>query len=348
VEENATIAEQKEVLSSLAKLRDGQAWFWCPSLDVIKCVQVRKRESFDSSAAPKPGQTYTTKKLTEIDLGLLKGKLAASIERSRQDDPKILKAKIVELEKQLKTKAAPALPPERVEVPIVLDEQTQELWEILGELSSVKDSLAVELSKVSPAQKPKILQAPVKTKPLLMARAPAKPPEPKVADGFTVTKTHQKILDALAWWEMVGVEMVERGALAVIAGYTVSGHFTNMLSELRSMGLITYGDNSTVGLTGYGQEQAAFPAAAGTLEELHAAWEKKISPSPWKILKVVIDNYPTQWSKEDLAEASGYTVSGHFTNMLSDLRGLGVISHRGPIEATKLLFPDALMETVDI
>jgi hypothetical protein len=55
IEENATIAEQKDVLSSLAKLKTGEAWIWAPYFDLFKRAQVRARKTFDSSAAPKRG-----------------------------------------------------------------------------------------------------------------------------------------------------------------------------------------------------------------------------------------------------------------------------------------------------
>jgi hypothetical protein len=98
IEENATIAEQKEVLSSLAKLNTGEAWMWSPYFDLFKRAQIRPRKTFDSSAAPKQGApARAPKDLTKVDLEKLKGKLAATIEKAKADDPRELRKQIAEL-----------------------------------------------------------------------------------------------------------------------------------------------------------------------------------------------------------------------------------------------------------
>ena len=98
IEENATIEKQKEVLQSLATMPNGRAWVWSPRLDVMKQVQIRLRKTFDSSATPKRGETPPKpKRLEDIDLGKLKGKLAAAIEQAERDDPRRLRAENAEL-----------------------------------------------------------------------------------------------------------------------------------------------------------------------------------------------------------------------------------------------------------
>lgn len=102
IEENATIGEQKAVLASLATLRTGEAWMWSPYFDLFKRAQIRARKTFDSSAAPKQGApARTPKDLTKVDLEKLKGKLAATIEKAKADDPKELKRTIADLRKAL-------------------------------------------------------------------------------------------------------------------------------------------------------------------------------------------------------------------------------------------------------
>lgn len=171
---------------------------------------------------------------------------------------------------------------------------------------------------------------------------PAPPARPAASTDDTISPAMLRILNSLAWWEVIGVTDPEKGIVAVMASYTVNGHFTNLLGALRTRGLIDYPGEGRVSLTDAGKSLASYPDTPGDLATLHAAWESKLSASQWKIIKPVIDAHPSQFEKEDLASASGYTVNGHFTNMLGSLRSLGIITKKGPIGATDLLFPPSL------
>lgn len=113
IEENASLAAQKEVLSSLATMPNGRAWVWAPRLDVMKQVQIRLRRTFDSSASPKIGERLAPpKKLTEIDLELLKGRLAEAVKEAQENDPKALRAEIARLKRELlENRPAPGTDP---------------------------------------------------------------------------------------------------------------------------------------------------------------------------------------------------------------------------------------------
>lgn len=57
----------------------------------------------------------------------------------------------------------------------------------------------------------------------------------------------QRILDALAWLESVGVAEGEQAAVAFLAGYTVGGGaFNNPRGRLRSLGLVTYPERGLI------------------------------------------------------------------------------------------------------
>lgn len=136
IEENATIEKQKEVLQSLATMPNGRAWVWSPRLDVMKQVQIRLRKTFDSSATPKRGEKPAApKRLEEIDLAKLKGKLSASIEQAKQDDPKLLRARIAELQRELAKKPEqPEVEVQRIEVPAFSAGQTDKLKTVLKKM----------------------------------------------------------------------------------------------------------------------------------------------------------------------------------------------------------------------
>lgn len=102
IEQHDAEGQAKDFLESLASLEKGQAWFWSPGwLEVFEKVDVRERRTFDSSYTPKAGeQRITPSKVAEIDLEALRAKLGATIEKARADDPRELKKRIAELEKQ--------------------------------------------------------------------------------------------------------------------------------------------------------------------------------------------------------------------------------------------------------
>jgi hypothetical protein len=51
-----------------------------------------------------------------------------------------------------------------------------------------------------------------------------------------------------------------------------------------------------------------------------------LEPTPGRIFKAVVDA-GTDLSRDELAERTGYTVNGHFNNMVGSLRSLGVIDY---------------------
>jgi hypothetical protein len=123
---NTTKAQRDEVMGQLSGLPTGTAVFASghPDLKIFGVYPVRRRETFDSSATPKVGQRRKEpKRLAKPDLEELKSKMSAAIERQKADDPKALRARIAELEREAKAKPAPAPPKapkvQRVEVPVL-------------------------------------------------------------------------------------------------------------------------------------------------------------------------------------------------------------------------------------
>jgi len=95
-------AEQRQTfLASLASLPTKEKWVWAPQRDVFSRVMIRDRETFDSSATPRIGEVrHEPKKLAPVDLDALRAQMAATIEKAKADDPKELRRRIAELEKE--------------------------------------------------------------------------------------------------------------------------------------------------------------------------------------------------------------------------------------------------------
>ena len=101
--ENGDPDHEKIMMESLPTLKIGEAWIWSPGwLECFVRIQFRRRRTFDSSATPKIGEIRREPAVrAPIDLGALTAAIVATIEEAKANDPKALKAKIAELEKQI-------------------------------------------------------------------------------------------------------------------------------------------------------------------------------------------------------------------------------------------------------
>lgn len=102
------IKQHIEVLRSLERgrcLAVSPGW-----LQFEGVIGIRERETFDSSATPKPGEraARVTGKAAKPDLDKYLQRMKETIERSAANDPKKLQAKVAELQRQLKMKPEPA------------------------------------------------------------------------------------------------------------------------------------------------------------------------------------------------------------------------------------------------
>lgn len=179
--------------------------------------------------------------------------------------------------------------------------------------------LTAALAKIpapSVAQRP----ATVNTKPAPIRQAST------VATADGVGKAEQKILDAIGWWNAAGITVPTRHQTAFVAGYTVNGHFNNLVGGLRTKGLIDYPAGGGVALTEAGTAAANAVSAETTRDELIDRVEQVLDPAPGRIFKSLATQNRAM-SRDELAQLTGYTVNGHFNNMVGSLRSLGVIEY---------------------
>jgi hypothetical protein len=367
--------DQRETLmASLPSLPVGDAWFWSPGWPttdgIFKRVHVSPIETFDSGASPKAGEKRVEpKNLADVDLGALTKKMSATIERAKADDPKELRKQIAERDKAIRQLQKGGVSEKIVEKPVrdeaaieravaaaIAGERkkfrpvlaklqriatiTTDLPAAVGDLAQLLD---VPVSIAAPprsAANPHTMTAPV-------ARRPA-PPQPQTsaqpASTEGITPSKQRVLNALAALEQLGIAPAQRIQVAIFAGYTENGHFNNMLGELRTAGLLDYPAGGTAQLTDAGRAIADPGRAISSLTELHERWLAKLSPSEAKLARVLIDAHPEPMSRADLAERTGYTENGHFNNMCGKLRtmGLAVYPAGAQIVAANSLFPEGL------
>lgn len=114
IDVHGTPEQRKTLMESLPSLPIGDAWFWSPGWPtaegIFKRTHVLPIKTFDSGKSPEPGvKPVEPKNLADVDLDALKGQMAATIEKAKAEDPKILRAENAKLRAELakKDKAGP-------------------------------------------------------------------------------------------------------------------------------------------------------------------------------------------------------------------------------------------------
>ena len=178
-----------------------------------------------------------------------------------------------------------------------------------------------------------------------------KPPAALVLNGdFKLSRKQQEILNALAWYESIGIPeptTLQVGAIALIDAS--GGHFSNVTGPLSSNGLIVRAPG-VIALTDLGRQHASVPEQVATLADYHDVLRnrvRKVKSAGGKtidILNVVISRGGAPVTTEEIGqEAQIDHTGGHFSNMIGPLSTVGLIKrNRGVVEPTDVLFPPGL------
>ncbi len=161
------------------------------------------------------------------------------------------------------------------------------------------------------------------------------------SNSSDLTGPEQRILDAIALSESIGITEPEQTAVAFLAGYTYGGGgFNNPRGALKTKGFVEY-RGKKLALTEEGRANANVPEAPLTGMMLRDR-VMSILPGPEKkLLQPLIDAHPNAMSNEELQVASGYEPGGGFNNPKGRLRTLGLIEYPSPghARAKDFLFP---------
>lgn len=336
VKVHGTPEQRDTMMASLPSLPIGTAWFWSPGwLDVFERVEIRKRITLDSSATPKIGtRRAAPRELASVDLESLRARLAGAIERAEQDDPKALRRRIAELEKQ-----AAAVAPRRVpvEVPVLTEGDRVMLQNIRDMVESWSKHLGELLDRVlQQTGRRELEQRPTPKPPPPARRAVedvrAERRHGRIApSGAKLAGGERKILSALAQYD--GGRTPTQ--VAILTGYASNGGgFRNYLSALRSRGFIKTDRLGRLATTPEGEAALGpfDPLPTGTALFHH--WKARLGKAERLILEELVKNYPSTMDVEWLAKETGYAADGGgFRNALSKLRTLELISGRGELKA---------------
>lgn len=342
VDVHGTIEEQKTLMASLPSLPVGDAWVWSPGWPtdqgIFKRIHTLPIETFDSGATPKPGEkSKAPKRLADIDLEAVKRQMAETLERAKAEDPKALRARVAELEEQLRaeqgshdmTKASfeafVETPPAPALNLALFDEYFEgfrqrtdnQLKLAFEQVASARAHVARDFGETSEALRRELQRAkPAESAPPVVRRdhKPEKaPPAPARAPG-TQTSTNGASSD-LPGGELATLTAVAqtkggctREHITVLTGYKKS-YRDLILQKLGRQGFVEReGDRVVVTAAG----QAALPAGFKPLPTgaaLRAHWLENLPGGESDVLKHAVAAHPKPVSRDRLSELTGYKKS---------------------------------------
>jgi len=340
----------KEIVNTLPGLPPGEGWVLSPGfLGVTQRIVFARRRTFDSGATPVVGgRARPPATLADVDLAVIKAAMAETIERAKADDPKALRQRIAELERQLAQKPAPAAVDQHA-LAYTFGQAVGGLtamvrqFDTAGLLTAQLDGLDALVRQMSgglvivddppPAGRasPAVRDATAgwwSSTAQQRARPPAKAagkPAEQPATGTAwdgLGKAERAVLAVLAQHPQ-GRSRVQ---LALLTGYSVkSSSLSNALGRLRSDGLVGRGDPIRI-------EPAGQQLAAGRFEPLptgqalYEHWAGQLGRAERTVLDALVRAWPDELTRDGLAAASGYSAtSSSLSNALGRLRSLELV-----------------------
>lgn len=369
-------AQRKTLMESLPSLPIGDAWFWSPGWPttdgIFSRVHVSPIETFDSGATPAPGaKPVEPKQLADVDLEALTRQMSATIARAKADDPRELRKRIAERDRELGllkaelARGTQAATIERVEVPVpaiadnvlerlrhfasvdfvllrqqmqaAADEILTGVKQVVRHGRALRTQMSTDFRWEHPrADLPVQRHTPRRAEPLAAER-PGRVVRSAVARGEASVALgigERKILGALTLYP----HGADRETLTVLCGYKRSSRDT-YLQRLQSRGLVD-ASNGAVCLTPAGIEALGddyVPPPTGA--ELRRYWLDRLSGGEAALLKLVIEAHPKSLDRETLSDATGYKRSSRDTYLQRlSARKLITVEARGLVRASEDLF----------
>lgn len=355
---NATKQQRDEVMGQLSGLGTGTAVIASghPELRIFGTYPIRRRETFDSSATPKIGKRRAEpKRLATPDLDELRQKMAGAIERQKADDPKELRRRIAELEREGARKVPAPAPPkvERIEVPIfpksvladlqrAVQSESQGLIRLVdSHFDQARRRIEALIVVKQQGMEPKVLVANTGVRRTIPERQDAAPVKARLphqnaeGDAAVGNSGLRRMLIALAQ-RPNGLTNKQLGVRAGVSSR--SGTFSTYVSRARGNGWID--GRGSLHITDAGLSALGAYEALPEGKELAAHWLTELGASgAARILRVLIDAYPEELDNETVGQRADISSrSGTFSTYVSRLRGLELVEGRGRLRASEEFF----------
>jgi hypothetical protein len=335
-----------EVLNSLAQMKRGDAWAWSPEVEFgPKRIHFEMFKTYDSFRPQSSSDAAKLKGWADVDLAEVKKKLEHVVKETEANDPAKLKARIYELQKELKAKQPAGKP---VEVKVADEkaiaravmtatkqyrDQLAAMAKALRMIGTGAEQIATLAARhgVTNFEPPKVSGAEISRKESTLARPLPRPaaPRPEISgDGPKLKAGAVKMLTILAQWHP---DPRTRDQLGALAGFApAGGTFSEYLSALRTNGYIAENGDG-VHITEEGLSAVPHvPARPDSPDQLVALWKSKFKAGVGKMLDVLVTDYPGYITREELGERSGFAhAGGTFIEYLSALRRARLIEESG-------------------
>jgi hypothetical protein len=355
----------KDLAAQVRKLPKGSALVVSPGwLEVERVIAIRMRKTFDSSATPKAGQRAKTARGdgAKPNLDAIRTRMAETIEKGKADDPRELRKRILELEKQVKAKVVPVVnkvgKTERVEVkvPFVPDKQLRRIESLgnkLGNLSSRAGDLSLQMKqttedllriaaanvvKAVPATPQRQVPSPAPAPRAALVKSPPKTAirplkAPPVTNGSGLPAGERAVLIAVAQTP----DGATRQQISILSGYKKSTR-NAYLSRLTVAGYVEEtGDLFVATEQGLGELGSNFePLPTG--DALREHWRQNLPDGERRVFEVVVDSYPDSVDRDTIGERTEFKKSTR-NAYISRLKARKiVIIARDGVTAAKELF----------
>lgn len=365
---NVDRATFEKVADSLASLKTGTGWLCSGEAQIAELRAFPKIATFDNSATPSSGDGEHHVTTAPVDQDKLRAIIGEAVEQAKADDPKALRGEIARLKGEIaRHSAASPVDPAKIEATyqqgvVAGREEARTRYErrersviddldkALALLNDTKSNLL--FPAMPPAPTPGIThrRETWNTTAALDRAFPAPPARPDLASSDQskpnavtagLSRPQQRILDALAWLESIGIGQADRTRAAMLADASPkSSGFEKNVSTLKTALLIEYPFSGELRLTEAGRAAANAPATPPTNAALHAAIRSKISGPQWALLEALI-RQRVPLSRAELAEQAGVSAaSSGFEKNVSTLSGFGFVTYpeRGYVQVADIMF----------
>jgi len=338
----------KVLVEELRKLPRGTALVVSPGwLDFEGVARMRPRRTFDSSATPVGGKE---KKVSgpgaRPNLDQYLARMSQSIERAKAEDPKELRRRIAELERELKAEREKKAAPERIEIPILSEADKASLRSFTelvdGQvriLAGCAERIAQQIAAATAVKRDRVAPIGVSESRGSSAKAPAA--RAHGTGGGISSNGHadigageRKILVALAQHP----NGLTREQLGIITGYRRSTRNT-YLQRLQAAHCIAFVNGDRALIKDSALKDLGDVGAPTHGVELQQFWLDKLGQGgERKILELLIEIYPKSIERETLSEQLGYARSSRNTYLQRLAAGHLVTSVGTSVRASDELF----------
>lgn len=363
----------RDLAAQVRELDIGQALIVSPGwLKVERIAKIRARETFDSSATPRAGQkpVRVTGSGAKPDLGKYRERMAATIERAAANDPKMLKAKVADLEKRLAQAAKSSAPPDPKAIDRAIDlalaardkaDRTAmaSVVRMSREIVRLVDTVGVNLSTIQ--DRARDVEKAVDEKVLAVLDAKSLPPmpsgpgKPETRGTFTPRPAPpargRPYAPAVASGDIQGDGSIpsgerkimvaiaqndgaDREQLTVLTGYKKSSRDA-YIQRLQSKGFLAQ-DGRLLQLTQEGMNALGEYERLPTGDRLREYWLNRLPEGESKILTVICHAYPRSIDRDSIDV--GYQKSSRDAYIQRLAAKKLVTADRGTVTASANLF----------